>query len=188
MKYEADKERASIFDGQRIRQLRREAELHNVDYSRGQIVATEGGAFRVKLNAPLFDVSMALPAVPTVVEAKHAAIAEGEYLSWLVKIQRAERRTVRMGTCGMSSVDIARTPLTQDEIDRYTNRRNGANEIEKLRIQLSNAIVAKARAKAAKQSAAQLNERYGLAATTTCAMPADGQSPALNAPRKRGTK
>ncbi|MNC33323.1 hypothetical protein D3C75_817120 [compost metagenome] len=90
-----------------------------------------------------------------------------------------------MGTCGMSPVDIARTPLTQDEIDRYINRRNGANEVEKLRIQLSNAIVARARAKAAKQSAADLNERYGCTAATTCAAPAGDQGNAINAPRKR---
>ena len=185
MPYDTDKERASIFDGQRIRQLSEDAGLHNVDFSRGQIVATEGGAFRVKLAPPLFDVSAILPAVPTVVEARHAAAAEGELLTWLVAIQRAERRTARHGTWGMFPAEIARTPLTQDEVDRYKARTSDKAQVERLRIQLGDAIVAKARAKAAKQSTADLNERYGTTAATTCAVPVDGQSPALNAPRKR---
>ena len=188
MSYESDKERASIFDGQRIRQLREAAALHHVDYSRGQVVATESGAFRVKLSVPLVDVSVFLPAVPTIIEAKHSAAAEGELLSWLVRIQVAERRVIRTGTSGMSPDQVNRQPLTQDEIDRYLSRRKEANQITKLRIELGDAIAAKARAKAAKADAETLNKRYGITPAVACAVPTDGLNPALNAPLKKGTK
>ncbi|KJZ37198.1 hypothetical protein [Pseudomonas fluorescens] len=190
MSYDTDKERPTIFDGQRIRQLREDAALHNVDYSRGQIAALDGGTFRVTLDKPLVDISFFVPAVPTRVEAKHSAAAEGELLTWLVAIQRGERRTVRAGSNGMSAVDIARTPLTQDEIDRYTNRRSGADQIERLRIQLSDAIKAKARAKAAKQAATDLNERYGLHAGSTVAASAldNGLGVALAVPQRTRRK
>ena len=183
--YESDVARPSSFDGGRIRQLREDAALHHVDYSRGQIVATESGAFWVKLSAPLVDVSVFLPAVPTSIEAKHSAAAEGELLTWLVRIQVAERRVVRMGTCGRSPEQVNRQPLTQDEIDRYLSRRKEANQITKLRIELGDAIAAKERAKAAQADAETLNKRYGITPAVACAVPTDGMNPALNAPSAR---
>ncbi|MNC10044.1 hypothetical protein D3C75_576790 [compost metagenome] len=189
MPYDTDKERASIFDGQRIRQLREDADLHCIDTSRGRIEASGSGTFYVHLDKSLFDISGMLRAVPTRVEAPHAAAAEGEYLSWLVNIQRAERRTVRMGTCGMSPVDIARTPLSAEEISRFKARTSGAKEIEALRLELVAAIQRKAKVAAAKQSAADLNDRYGTTAAATCAAPTDDLNPALNVPqRTRRTK
>jgi hypothetical protein len=169
MSYDTDVERPSVFDSRRIRQLREDAALHNVDTTRGKITATESGTFRVTLDAPLVDVSFFLPAVSTRVEAKHSAAAEGELLTWLVAIQRAERKVVRAGTSGMSPDQIARTPLSPDEIDRYIARIKGAHQIERLRIELGAAVAAKAKARAAKQSAAELNQRYGLHAEPTAA-------------------
>jgi len=185
MSYESDKERASIFDGQRIRQLREDADLHCIDTSRGRIEASGSGTFYVHLDKPLFDISGMLRAVPTRVEARHAAAAEGELLTWLVAIQRAERRTARMGSHGMSSVDIARKPLSAEEISQFKARTSGTKQIEALRLELVAAIERKAKVAAAKAAAAQLNERYGTTAAVACAVPVDGQSPALNAPRKR---
>lgn len=185
MSYESDKERPSIFDGQRIRQLREAAELHHVDTSRGRIEASGAGTFFVYLDPPLFDISIMLPAVPKRVEARHSAAAEGELLTWLVAIQRTERRTARMGTCGMSPVDIARTPLSADEITRYKARTSGTKEIEALRLELVEAINRKARVAAAKADADILNRRYGITPAVACAVPTDGLNPALNAPSAR---
>jgi hypothetical protein len=186
--YDSDKGRPTTFDSERILQLREDAALHNVDTTRGRIVATDSGTFYVHLNKPLVDISFFVPAVPTRVEAKHSAAAEGELLTWLVTIQRAERRTIRAGTAGMAPEQIARTPLTQDEIDRYIARRKGADQIEKLRDGLGKAIAAKAKAKAAKQAAAELTQRYGLNAEPTAATAAAALNndlcPALAVPQR----
>ena len=185
MKYDDDRERPTIFDGGRLMQLREDADLHCIDTTRGRIEASGSGTFYVHLDKPLFDISGILRAVPTRVEAKHAAIAEGEYLSWLVAIQRAERRTVRMGTCGMSPVDIARTPLSAEEISRFKARTSGAKEIEALRLELVAAIERKAKVAAAKVAAEALNTRYGTTQTVSAAVSTDDLGNAINAPRKR---
>lgn len=189
MSYESDRERASAFDDGRIRQLREDAELHNVDFTRGQITSTDSGSFRVRLSPPIVDISFLLPGVPSVIEARTAAAAEGSLLSWLVAIQRAERRVVRMNNSrGMSPVDINRTPLSAEEIDRYMSRRRDANQITKLRIELGDAIAVKAKAKAAQAEAKALNERYGTTPAVACAVPADSHGAALNMPHKGNRK
>ena len=111
-----------IFDVYTLNQARADAEAHNVDLSRCRIAPLADGGYSVTFDAPVVNIGAYLPDHPSQLNARTAASAEGLMLSWATKIQVAERRAVRTGTVGWDSVQISRTPITSDELDRYRAR------------------------------------------------------------------
>jgi hypothetical protein len=174
------------FDSERIQYLRNEAAIYRLDLERAQMQPAGDGSYTVHLNAPLFDLAPLLENVPRTVHARSAAAAEGEMLTWLMNIQRAERQKVRFGTrCGWSSDQINRRPLSDEEIAVHKDRIKRAAEMAKLQQELIELLESATKNAALDKAHAELEARYPMSAV----QPANVcQTPAVNAPKRKGVR
>lgn len=153
-----------FIDQERLHQLRNECELHGVDYSRASIAPTKNGGYTVRLPVPLINLGEILT-VPSSVEAPNATYAEGEMLSWMLKITRAERQRVRTGRVyGLDPQQFNHMPLTDAELAEYKAQISHAARVKKLVDDLAAATQAATAKAAAAKGAAHLAQRYGLTA------------------------
>lgn len=159
-----DDRRNLLFDTRELDNLRQEATINNVDFSRAKIRAAKSGGYVVVFDRPLFDLGAVLLDPPSEVDASTAAIAEGVMLQGLLRIQRAERIRLRTGRVfGLSQDQINRRPLSTDEIAEYKATVAHAAEVKRLTKELEQAVKANAEAAQANAGANELKERYGLA-------------------------
>ena len=157
-----------MYDIEHLNRLRVDADLHNVDYSRAKLTTTVDGQYVIHFDRPVVDLGPWAESAPErTVTARSAEGAEVALLSGLLKLTVCERRRVRTGVvCGWSGDQIARTPLSAEELAAFKARTNPARKIEKLQEELTEALARQAARAAAAQGAADLAERYGLAAAT----------------------
>ncbi|MNF75127.1 hypothetical protein D3C84_571830 [compost metagenome] len=104
-------------------------------------------------------------------------------LTWLKRIQVAERRRLRAGICGWSSVQINRTPLTDAELAEYKARLKHNADVARLQAQLTEVLETTAKDARVKAAHDDLQSRYGLSIkqpTETHLCP-----PAPNAPKRK---
>ena len=169
------------YDPEHIRYLRREAEINHIDTGRARLKHDGAGGLVVELDPPLFDLGTLLEEVPTTISARSAAEAEWLMLTWQSRVQRAERQRARMGhTCGWTTEEICRRPLSAIEVDAHLERVKRAKESIRLQEQLIKKLES-AKVEAAKVATDELTERYGVPDKhSTNAVP-----PALNVPTKR---
>jgi hypothetical protein len=161
------------FDAGELRNLRHEAELNHVDFSRAKIREAAGGGYTVVFAAPLFDLGDVLTDPPKEITARTAAIAEGELLTGLIKIQRAERIRLRTGrSFGLSNDQLTRRALTAAEVDDYVADLAHKKEVAKLQRELTAVLETNAAASAASAGADELKDRYGLAQNKPAPKPA----------------
>jgi hypothetical protein len=154
-----------MFDLKQLEQLRHEAKLNNIDFARGHIRESQGGGYTVTFDKPLFDCSpvLAHDDVPTERDARTAGNAEGELLSGLLLIQRAERQKLRIGRCfGLSGDQISRRPLTAAEVDEYLADLAHRKQVSKLQKELAQVLESNAASAANTTGADSLKDRYGL--------------------------
>lgn len=182
-----------LFDGGELRNLRRDAEFNNIDFTRAKIREAKGGGYTVIFDAPLFDLGSVLANPPTEVHARTAAIAEGELLSGLMKIQRAERIRLRTGRCyGLSNDQLTRRALTSAEVDEYVADVVHRKQVAKLQRELVKVLEANAAASEANAGADDLKDRYGLSGRKPAkkpeAHPALGSARLERRPSHRGAK
>lgn len=155
------------FDSAELRNLRREAEFNHVDFSRAHIRQARPTGYVVVLDKPLFDLGTVLTDVPSEIDARTAAIAEGEMLTWLIKTQRAERVRLRSGRVfGWSNDQIARRALSADEISEYLASIAHKKQVAELQKQLASVLENNAIAATTAAGADELKDRYGLSAPT----------------------
>lgn len=155
------------FDAAELKNLRREAELNHVDFSRARITQVRTGGYTVVLDKPLFDLGNVLTDVPSEIDARSTAIAEGELLTWLMKIQRAERQKLRIGRVfGWSGDQISRCALSADEVSEYLAEVAHKKQVAELQKQLAAVLESNAVAATATAGADALKDRYGLSAPT----------------------
>lgn len=155
-----------MFDIKRLEQLRQEAELNGINFTRGHIREAQGGGYTVTFDEPLFDCSpvLAYDDVPTERGARTAGNAEGELLTGLLLIQRAERQKLRIGRCfGLSGEQISRRPLTAAEVDEYLADLEHRKQVSKLQKELAQVLESNAASAANTAGADDLKGRYGLA-------------------------
>ena len=157
-----------MFDVQHLDRLRQDCEFHQVDYNRMKISADpEGPGFLVTFARPIVPLGDQLGEnVPSgTVGYRSAENAEIAALDGLLKLTVAERRRVRYGAvCGMGGDQIARTPLTDQEIAAFKARVNPNAKIAQLQAELAEALAEQAARERSANSAAELAQRYGLAA------------------------
>ncbi|MFP3448227.1 hypothetical protein [Pseudomonas sp. SIMBA_067] len=155
-----------MHDIEHLNNLRRDAEWHNVDTARAKLTTTVDGQYVITFDRPVVDLGPWTESAPErTVTARSAEGAEIALLDGLVKLHVCERRRVRTGVVvGWTGADIARKPLTAGEIAAFKARTNPARKIEKLQEELTEALARQAARAAAAQGAADLAERYGLAA------------------------
>ncbi|MEE9944940.1 hypothetical protein [Pseudomonas sp. 43(2021)] len=154
-------------DLNQLDRLRTDAGLHNVDFSRAALVAESNGhGYIIKFDPPVVPLGpLAETILDRTVHARSAQGAEAVLLDGLIKLHRAERQRVRLGTvCGWSSDQIARTPLSETELATYRARTSHAGEVARLQAQLAEALEQQADREKCARGAAVLSERYGLAA------------------------
>ena len=152
-----------MYDPQHIAALRKDADLHQVDYSRATITADAEGGYLVRLKGPLFDLGEILRDIPRTLEARTAHYAEGLMLEWLIKIERAQRQRVRLGkVCGWSTADINHKPLTQTEVGEHIAAQAHHKAVAKLQRELQDLLKRNAESKARNAGADELSRRYGL--------------------------
>lgn len=151
-----------MFDEQHLRQLRKDCEVHNIDFSRGRIVP-DGDGYKVVLSAPLFELGNLMPTgFERVVHCSNARHAEGELLTGLRGLQRAERMKLRLGrVVGRDNAWICHTPLAQEEVDTYLAEQIHRRAVEKLQGELQDLLQRNKEAKARNDGAQALNARYG---------------------------
>lgn len=156
-----------MFDEQRLSELRENARINNIDLTRAKIT-TADGTFVVLLDRPKVDVGSFLgDEPPRRIEARTAARAEGELLIWLIRIQRAERRIVRTGSCHWHPDQICRQPLSDTELTAHKDGIAHAAKIKKLQEELVEAIANAERVSTTQAQAKALAERYGMSAVPT---------------------
>lgn len=172
--------------------LRQEARINSIDFSRARICAAKDGGYVVKFDAPLFDLGTVLTDVPSEIDARTGAIAEGEMLTGLLRIQRAERLKVRTGRVfGWSQDQLNRRPLSADEIAEYKASVAHAAEVKRLTRELAQVVESNAATAKANAGADELKELYGLAPSKPAAETAEAAaSPSANPKRapSRGAK
>lgn len=171
-----------MFDLEQLKDLRRECELHNIDFSRVKLEAridTAGGddGFVVRPGSPLVDLGNRLT-VPAAISTRTATQAEGLLLEWALKIQRAERQQVRTGRVyGWDNTRIAREPLTADELAKYRADTAHQRMVASLQAELAEVVAQAAQKAAASSQAVELQERYGLVAAKPAASFVDHSKP-----------
>ncbi|VVO32194.1 hypothetical protein [Pseudomonas fluorescens] len=166
--------------------LRQECRINSIDFSRARICAARDGGYVVKFDPPLVELGTVLTDVPSEIDARTGAIAEGEMLTWLMKIQRSERIRIRAGRVfGWSQDQLNRRPLTQDEIAEYKASLAHAAEVKRLTKELEAAVKSSAESAKAQAGADELRERYGLAASKPAKKPEAKAVPLPSAKPKR---
>lgn len=159
-----DVSRNPLFDAGELDNLRREAKINQIDFSRAKIRNAGDGGYVVVFEAPLFDLGDVLRDPPSEIDARTAAIAEGVMLLGLMKIQRAERYRLRTGRCyGLSQDQVCRRALSADEVNEYRAFIAHKKEVVRLQRELTAVLEANAKSAATDAGAADLADRYGLA-------------------------
>jgi hypothetical protein len=159
-----DVSRNPLFDAGELDNLRREAKINHIDFSRAKILTARDGGYVVVFEAPLFDLGDVLRDPPSEIDARTAAIAEGVMLQGLMKIQRAERYRLRTGRCyGLSQDQVCRRPLSDDEVCEYRALIAHKNEVVRIQRELTAVLEANAKSAVTSAGAADLADRYGLA-------------------------
>ena len=171
------------FDLELLRQLRSECELHAIDVTRAKLIPDSDGQWLLRFDAPVIDINAVLPGVPSNLQARSAGQAEGLMLTWLKRIQVAERQLLRTGVCGWSSVDIRRRPITEAELSAYRARIENNAVVARLQAQLTEVLETTAKDARVKAAHDDLQSRYGLsikqpAKTHLC-------PPAPNSPKRK---
>ena len=158
-----------MYDIQHLDRLRQDCEFHQVDFSRAKLIADpEGGGYLVTHGGPIVPLGQLGENVPSgTVGYRSAESAEAALLDGLLKLIVAERRRVRYGAvCGMGGDQIARTPLTDQEIAAFKARVNPSAKIAQLQAELAEALAEQAARERSANAAEQLAARYGLATAT----------------------
>jgi hypothetical protein len=152
------------YDPEHLRQLRQDAVLSNIDLTRARIEQGANDTFLVLLAAPLVDITSVLGCTaPRTTLCLSAAEAEGTLLVQSLKVQRAERQRVRLGrTHGMSTEQINRRPLTDDELARFRADAKHASDRARLVEALDQAVAEQKRQTVIQAEIDGLAERYGL--------------------------
>ncbi|WP_144173579.1 hypothetical protein [Pseudomonas sp. Kh13] len=155
-----------MYDIEHLNRLRADADMHNIDTTRAKLTTTVDGEYVITFERPVVDLGPWAESAPErTVTARSAESCEIRMLDGLIKLHVCERRRVRTGVVvGWSGADINRKPLTAEEIAAFKARTNPARKIEKLQEELTEALARQAARAAAAQGAADLAERYGLAA------------------------
>ena len=153
-----------FYGPEHLQQLRLDAKLNAIDTSRAKIIQGSGDSFIVELPRPLWDITAVLDCkVPPSVECISAHQAEGELLTWLLRLTRAERLQCRRGRVyGWSADQLARRPLSDAEVTEYKAVLKYRDDVASMQAQLSEALVAQQKRTAAEAGIANLTERYGL--------------------------
>lgn len=188
-----DDRRNLLFDAGELDNLRREAKINQIDFSRAKIRKAGDGGYVVVFDAPLFHLGDVLRDPPGEVDARTAAIAEGVMLQGLMKIQRAERYRLRTGRCfGLSQDQICRRSLSVEEVDEYRAFIAHRAEVEHLQRELTAVLEANAAAVKAGVGAKDLQDMYGLAERTPAKEPeaalALPSAKPQRAPSRRGAR
>ncbi|MHC8395967.1 hypothetical protein ACYZT8_20365 [Pseudomonas sp. LB3P93] len=174
-----------MFDAGELRNLRREAEINHIDFSRAKIRAAKDGGYVVVFDPPLYDLGSVLLDPPGEVDARTAAIAEGEMLIGLIKIQRAERYRLRTGRVfGWSQDQISRRPLAAAEVDEYLASITHRKEVAKLQRELAQVLESNAKTAASNAGADELKSRYGLTKRKTAEKQKGDSAPASAKPKR----
>jgi hypothetical protein len=178
------------WDADKIRGVKENAALYNLDLTRGSIEATPKGGFVVHIGAPLFPLTPDYKHQSRIL-CRDTTVAEGEFLLALFTLQKLERVTARMGLVhGRDNTWITRTPLTGDEIKEYKARLRHADNVNKYSSELRN-VVDRRRAIAQELNLQYLSDTYGVAVPAVAAMPAtpaDATPLAPNAQHRRGNR
>ncbi|MNJ21001.1 hypothetical protein D3C77_153450 [compost metagenome] len=150
------------YDIDDVQRLRRDAELHHVDFSRAKI-SVANGKHRVDFGKPLVDLR-SFGTAPAPFSHASALQVEAVMLDALIRLHRAERQAVRIGTVfGWSTADICRRPLTDDELADHKARIKHAATLARLQEQLSDAVQAQARKAQQVRESVDLAARYSVA-------------------------
>lgn len=83
-------------------------------------------------------------------------------LRGLIHLERAERRTARMGVVGWAGADICHRPLSDEEVAYHRGRTEHGAKVAELRAELAKALERQTALAQADVGVAELNERYGL--------------------------
>jgi hypothetical protein len=188
-----DDRRNLLFDAGELDNLRREAKINQIDFSRAKIRKAKDGGYVVVFDAPLFHLGDVLRDPPGEVDARTAAIAEGVMLQGLMAIQRAERVRARMGRCyGLSPDQVVRRPLSDSDVADYKAGIAHQAEVKRLQRELTAVLEANAKNTATSAGAADLADRYGLAERTPAKEPeaalALPSAKPQRAPSRRGAR
>lgn len=153
-----------FYDPEHIQQLRLDAKLNAIDTKRAKITQGTGDSFVVELPRPLWDVTAVLDTkVPSTVQCVSAQQAEGELLTWLLRLTRAERLQCRRGRVyGWSADQLARRPLSDTEVAEYKAMIKHRADVQRMQAQLSEALEQQQQRTATEAGIANLTERYGL--------------------------
>ena len=171
-----------FYDSEHLRALRTEAERHAIDFSRARLEPDANGGYVIHFTPPLVSLDETFKA-PAAIESRTAGQAEGEMLSWLLKIQIAERQRVRTGRVyGRDSSWVNRTPLSTDELSEYKADLSHQAKLSQLQAELAAVIETAALRAKADGSAAELRERYGM----TTAKPDTAKHASTTVPRTAG--
>ncbi|QCY11123.1 hypothetical protein [Pseudomonas sp. MPC6] len=183
-----------MYDAQHLEQLRLEAKLNSIDFTRGHIREARDGGYTVTFDKPLFDCAPLLASddVPTERDARTGGDAEFQLLTGLLLIQRGERQKLRIGRCfGLSGDQISRRPLTEAEVDEYRAEVAHRAQVAKLQKELAAVLESNAVAATTAAGATDLAARYGLAPATnptkpTKAVPVQGSAKRERNPSRTG--
>jgi hypothetical protein len=162
------------YDQNHLAQLRTDAKISAIDLSRAKIRQSAGGGYSVALPRPLFEVDAVFgDKIPSEVTCTCASEAEGELLTWMLRIERAERKQCRIGrVVGWSPDQINRRPLTAAEVADYKALIKHRADVERLQDQLAEALQSQKQRNATQAGVANLVERYGLEPKAAVATPA----------------
>ncbi|MFB1632489.1 hypothetical protein [Pseudomonas sp. AP-1] len=159
----------SHFDQEHLQRLRLDVTLHAIDKTRASINKGAGDSFSVSLPRPMWDISAVLDAkVPSTIVCRSAGEAEGELLTWLLRIVRAERLACRQGrVVGWTQDQITRRPLSDSEVAEYKAQLKYIAERDRLAEQLAEALQRQKAQLATQAGVDHLSEMYGLASAKT---------------------
>lgn len=141
--------------------LRDEITLCNLDVSRG-LIEPAGAGYIVVLDAPVVDIAAHIEGeIPRRITCRTAWHAEVQMLTWLKRIQQAERKQVRMGRWHDGLTELVKRPLDPSEVSDYLAEQAHRRQVDKLRQELAEVIARKADRRAQEQAEQALIDRYG---------------------------
>lgn len=150
------------WDGDKLRGVRENAALYNLDMRRGRIADDSKGGYWVHVDAPLFG-SMHGYQHADKIHCADASVAEGELLHALFCMQKAERIAARTGVVyGKDSCWVTRTPLTSAEIADYRTRLKHAADMKRYADELAHVLDQNRKQAKATAGVEHLNETYGV--------------------------
>ncbi|MBH2076453.1 MAG: hypothetical protein I8H93_10695 [Pseudomonadales bacterium] len=165
------------WDDSMLRGVVENTALYRLDLSRGRITVDPSGGYWVEIGPPLFGGLVGYRHVSKY-RCGDARVAEGELLSALYSMQKAERLAARVHrTYGRDMTWITRTPLTQDEIDEHRARLEHAEKMARGERELNHEQAKQVALEKGKAALANLVENYNVVV----------QAPASKAAKSTGT-